>query len=141
MLSNKLSALNYNQIIRLFSTMKFTKTHEWIKLDGDVATIGVTDHAQKELGDIVFIELPKPNTTINAGDSIANIETVKTVASVYSCLPGTVIEGNKKLNEDQKLINRSPEDQGWIAKLKVNHDDAQKEMDKLLSLEDYKKLL
>ena len=127
--------------LRFFSTMKFAKTHEWVKLDGDVATVGVTDHAQKELGDIVFIELPKPDTPIKKGETLATIETVKTVAGVFSPVTGNVIEGNEKLNENQKLLNKSPEKDGWIAKLKVNSDDAEKEMESLLDADDYKKLL
>ncbi|MCQ2817306.1 MAG: glycine cleavage system protein GcvH [archaeon] len=127
--------------LRLFSTLKFAKTHEWVKLDGDVATIGVSDHAQKELGDIVFIELPKPDTSIKKGDTVATIETVKTVAGVFSPVNGNVIEGNQKLNENQKLLSTSPQQDGWIVKLKVNPDDAQREMEKLLDEEDYKKTL
>ena len=130
-----------SNLFRLFSTLKFAKTHEWVKLDGDVATIGVSLHASKELGDIVFVELPKNDSSMKKGDTIATIETVKTVAGVFTPVNGTVIEGNGKLNENQKLLSNSPETEGWIAKLKVNPDECQKEMAELLSEEDYKKTL
>lgn len=81
----------------MFSAIKFTKSHEWMKLEGDIATIGITNHAQKELGDIVYIEAPKANSQIAKGGVITTIETVKTVSSVYSPVSGTVIEGNEKL--------------------------------------------
>ena len=130
-----------SSLFRLFSTLKFAKTHEWVKLDGDVATIGVSDHAAKELGDIVFVELPKNDASMKKGDTIATIETVKTVAGVFSPVNGTVIEGNGKLNENQKLLSNQPQTEGWIAKLKVNPDECQREMAELLSEEDYKKTL
>ena len=92
MLSSISPVTSFSQtLLRMFSIMKFSKTHEWVKLDGDVATIDVSDHAQKELGDIVFIELPKPSTKIAKGGVISTIETVKTVANVFSPLEGIVI--------------------------------------------------
>lgn len=92
MLSSISPVTSFSQtLFRMFSIMKFSKTHEWVKLDGDVATIGASDHAQKELGDIVFIELPKPSTKIAKGGVISTIETDKTVANVFSPLEGIVI--------------------------------------------------
>ena len=142
MLSSISPVTSFSQtLFRMFSIMKFSKTHEWVKLDGDVATIGVSDHAQRELGDIVFIELPKPSTKIAKGGVISTIETDKTVANVFSPLEGTVIEANQQLNKNQTLLNKSPKGDGWIAKIKVNKSTAEQELEKLMTEEEYKKLL
>lgn len=143
MLTSNLSSYSSfsKTIMRMFSAMKFSKTHEWVKLDGDIATIGISDHAQKELGDIVFIELPKPNAEIQKGGVISTIETVKTVANVFSPLKGTIVEANQKLVKNQTLLNKSPKGEGWIAKLKVDQSEAEKEIENLLTEDQYRKLL
>lgn len=98
---------------------KYTKEHEWVDLDGGVATVGITDHAQDELGDIVFVELPGEGDEVNEGEDFVVIESVKAVASVYAPMAGTVTEVNTELEEEPQLINSSAEGT-WIAKLQVS---------------------
>ena len=100
--------------------LKYTKDHEWAKLEGAVATVGVTDHAQKELGDIVFVELPKVGATITSGQSFGTIEAVKTVAELYAPVTGTVEAVNTALAADAGVINQDPYGKGWIIKVKVS---------------------
>jgi glycine cleavage system H protein len=99
--------------------LQYTKDHEWARIQGDVATIGVTDHAQRELGDIVFVELPKVGQVIKAGDSFGTIEAVKTVAELYAPVTGVVTEVNAALSQDAGVINQDPYEKGWIIKVKV----------------------
>jgi glycine cleavage system H protein len=99
--------------------LKYTKDHEWAKLEGANATIGVTDHAQRELGDIVFVELPKVGARVEAGQSFGTIEAVKTVAELYSPVTGTITEVNGALSADAGVINQDPYGTGWIIKIKV----------------------
>jgi glycine cleavage system H protein len=111
---------------------KFTDSHEWIDLQGSggIATIGVTDHAQHELGDIVFVELPKVGKEISAGQPAAVLESTKAAADVYAPVAGTIVEVNQALSEQSDLINKAPEREGWIFKLKVNDPaDLEKLMD------------
>ncbi len=100
-------------------SLYFTKEHEWIRLDGDVATIGISDHAQEALGDIVFAEVPEAGRTVAKGDEAAVVESVKAASDVYAPVGGQVIEGNAALNDDPSLINRDPEGDGWFFKLKL----------------------
>ena len=100
--------------------LKYTKDHEWAKLEGANATVGVTDHAQKELGDIVFVELPKVGATITSGQSFGTIEAVKTVAELYAPVSGTVEAVNTALAADAGVINQDPYGKGWIIKVKVS---------------------
>ena len=100
--------------------LKYTKDHEWAKLEGAVATIGVTDHAQRELGDIVFVELPKVGAAVSAGQSFGTIEAVKTVAELYAPVSGTVAAVNTDLAADAGVINQDPYGKGWIIKVKVS---------------------
>jgi glycine cleavage system H protein len=100
--------------------LKYTKDHEWAKIDGGVATVGVTDHAQRELGDIVFVELPKQGAKVEAGQSFGTIEAVKTVAELYSPVTGTITEVNTTLSGDAGVINQDPYGKGWIVKIKVD---------------------
>lgn len=100
--------------------LKYTKDHEWAKLEGAVATIGVTDHAQRELGDIVFVELPKAGASVSAGQSFGTIEAVKTVAELYAPVTGTVEAVNTALAADAGVINQDPYGKGWIIKVKVS---------------------
>ena len=118
--------------------LKYTKEHEWIKLEGDIAIMGITDYAQGELGDVVFVELPKVGTELQQMKPFGVIEAVKAVSDLYSPLTGKVVEVNEKLSTDSKLINADPYGEGWMIKIKVKD---KKELDNLLSAEEYKKLL
>ena len=98
-------------------TLYFTGEHEWIKVEGDTATIGISDHAQAALGDIVFAEVPDQGKTLNKGDEAAVVESVKAASDVYAPVAGEVIEGNPALAHDPALINRDPEGDGWFFKM------------------------
>ena len=97
--------------------MKFSKTHEWLSLNSDQATVGITQHAQEEISDVVFVELPKVGKTVSQGEEIAVVESVKAAFSIYAPVSGTVAEVNEALAKDPGLINRSPTEAGWIARL------------------------
>ena len=101
--------------------MKFSKTHEWLSLNSDLATIGITQHAQEEISDVVFVELPKVGKTVSQGEEIAVVESVKAAFSIYAPVSGTVTEVNEALAKDPGLINRSPTEGGWIARLKAKN--------------------
>lgn len=109
--------------------MRFTKDHEWVVLEGDVATIGVTAHAAEQLGDVVFVETPEAGKTVKAGDAFAVVESVKAASDVYAPIAGEVIEGNAVLSDAPETVNASPEADGWFAKVRVS-DTA--EYDKLM---------
>ena len=98
-------------------TLYFTGEHEWIKVEGDTATIGISDHAQHALGDIVFAEVPEQGKTLNKGDEAAVVESVKAASDVYAPVAGEVIMGNPALADDPSLINRDPEGEGWFFKM------------------------
>lgn len=100
-------------------TLYFTGEHEWIRVEGDVATIGISDHAQQALGDIVFAEVPEQGRSVNKGDEAAVVESVKAASDVYAPIAGEVIEGNPALADDPALINRDPEGEGWFFKMTV----------------------
>ncbi len=97
----------------------FTETHEWLSVEGDVATLGLTDYAQGELGDIVFVELPEAGRNLAAGDVLTTVESVKSVSELYAPIEGEIVEGNAALEDDPALINSDPYGKGWIAKLKL----------------------
>lgn len=99
--------------------MKFTETHEWIKEQNGIGTIGVSQFAQKELGDVVYVELPEIGKSIKAGEAAAVLESTKAAADVYSPVSGTITEVNKQLLDASELVNKSPEDEGWIFKVKL----------------------
>ena len=98
----------------------FTKDHEWIRVDGDVATVGISDHAQEALGDIVFAEAPEAGRTLSKGQEAAVVESVKAASDVYSPVGGEVVEGNAAIADDPSVINRDPEGEGWFFKIKLN---------------------
>jgi glycine cleavage system H protein len=98
----------------------FTREHEWIRLEGDVATVGISDHAQQALGDIVFAEVPQAGKRVAKGEEAAVVESVKAASDVYSPVAGEVIEGNPAIADDPALINRDPEGEGWFFKLKLD---------------------
>ena len=100
-------------------SLYFTGEHEWIKVEGDTATIGISDHAQEALGDIVFAEVPEQGRSLNKGDEAAVVESVKAASDVYAPIAGEVIEGNPALADDPSLINREPEGEGWFFKMTI----------------------
>lgn len=100
-------------------SLRYTESHEWIRLDGTTATIGVTDHAQSELSDVVFVELPKPGKTAAARDAVAVVESVKAASDIYAPVAGEIIESNTALTANPALINTDPYGEGWIFKMKV----------------------
>jgi len=118
--------------------LKYTREHEWIKLENNIATVGITDYAQGELGDVVFIELPKIGTRVEHMKPFGVIEAVKAVSELFSPATGEVTEVNSKLESESGLINKDPYGEGWIIRLKIKNI---KELDQLLSAEEYKKLL
>lgn len=99
------------------SKLRFTPTHEWVKLDGKTATVGITDHAQKEISDVVFVELPKIGKTVKAKDSVMVVESVKAAFDIYAPIAGTVTAANDKLTGKPELLNKSPYEEGWLYKL------------------------
>ena len=100
-------------------SLYFTKDHEWVRVEGDTATIGISDHAQAALGDIVFAEVPAPGRTLAKGDEAAVVESVKAASDVYAPVGGEVTESNAELGDDPALVNRAPEAEGWFFKLKL----------------------
>ncbi len=98
----------------------FTKEHEWIRVDGDTATIGISDHAQEQLGDIVFAEVPEAGRRLNKGQEAAVVESVKAASDVYAPVSGEVIEGNQAVADDPALVNSDPEGEGWFFKLTLS---------------------
>ncbi|HVJ70985.1 MAG TPA: glycine cleavage system protein GcvH [Sphingomicrobium sp.] len=101
-------------------SLYFTKEHEWVRVEGDVATVGISDHAQEALGDIVFAEVPEGGKVVAKGDDAAVVESVKAASDVYAPVGGEVVEGNAALADDPSLINRDPEGEGWFFKLKLS---------------------
>ena len=120
------------------SDKKYTKDHEWIKLDGDIATIGITIHAQDSLGDIVFVDLPELGKNVTAGGEVSIIESVKAASDIYSPVDGEIIEVNNKLNDNAALINQYAETEGWIFKVKIK-DKTQ--IEKHMNFSDYEEFL
>jgi glycine cleavage system H protein len=116
-------------------SLYFTKDHEWISVEGDAATVGITDYAQAQLGDIVFVEVPPAGTQVDKGKEAAVVESVKAASDVYAPVSGTVTEGNAALEADPALVNTSPEDDGWFFKLTLS-DPA--ELDGLMDEDAYK---
>ena len=118
--------------------IKYTEDHEWGKLDNDILTIGITDFAQSELGDIIFVEFPDLNTKVSAKDTIGTLEAVKTVADIYSPVSGEIIDLNSELEDNPELINEDPYNKGWILKIKINNED---EYNSLLTNVDYENII
>lgn len=118
--------------------LKYTKNHEWVKIEGNLARIGITDHAQTELTEIVFVELPGVGKDVGKGEVLGNVESVKTVSEVFSPVSGTVKEKNDKLVDSPELLNKDPYNSGWIAAVEISNQD---DMSDLMSADDYKKLL
>ena len=115
--------------------LQYTKTHEWIRREDDVATVGITDHAQDALGDVVFIELPEKGATFSAGESFGTIESVKAVSDLYAPVGGEVVEVNEALNDAPEKINEDPYGDGWMIRLRTSDEGD------LLSAEEYEKVV
>ena len=116
----------------------YTSDHEWVSVEGNVATIGITDFAQSELGDIVFVEFPELNSTLEKGQSIGSIEAVKTVADLYMPISGTVIVVNENLDKNPEAVNNTPYDDGWMVKIEIANQD---EISDLLTATAYNNLI
>ena len=120
------------------SKKKYTKDHEWIFLQDEVATIGITNYAQESLGDIVFVELPKIGKLIKKGDQIGVVESVKAASEIYSPVSGKIREVNNELINTPQLVNTDPENSGWYIKINIEKTD---ELNNLLSFDQYKKII
>jgi len=120
------------------NNLKYTDTHEWLKLTGENAKIGITDHAQSQLTDIVFVELPQVGKEFKKGEELCVVESVKSVSEIYAPVSGTVVNDNKKLEDNPEIINKSPYDDGWLVEIKVKDKT---EINSLLDAEAYKKII
>jgi|TARA_B100001079_G_scaffold222730_1_gene199053 glycine cleavage system H protein len=118
--------------------LKYTKEHEWVKIDGDLLIVGITDHAQSELGDIIFIEFPDLNQVISKDDPFGTIEAVKTVADLFAPVSGKIIEINQDLEDNPELVNSDPYGEGWIVKI-TDFDKSQ--LDALLDSNNYEEII
>jgi len=118
--------------------LKYSKDHEWIRIEGDTATIGITDYAQGELGDVVYVEMPEAGSSISKGESFGTIEAVKAVSELYSPISGEVVEINDKLEGEPALVNQSPYGDGWMIKLKLSNPD---ELSDLMDALAYKEMV
>lgn len=118
--------------------LKYSKEHEWVKVEQDIATIGITGYAQEQLGDVVYVELPEVGTQVTQFEVCGTIESVKTVSDLYSPLSGEVVKINEELDDTPELINNEPYGAGWIIEVKIND---QVELDKLMSSDEYEALI
>ena len=118
--------------------LKYTKDHEWVKLEGNIATVGVTDFAQSELGDIVYVEVDTIDETLDKDEVFGTVEAVKTVSDLFLPMSGKIIEFNESLSDSPESINDSPNDDGWIIKVEVSNPD---EINQLLNNKDYSDLI
>ena len=116
----------------------YTKEHEWVKFEGNIATIGITEFAQSALGDIVYVDVDTEGDNLNADEVFGSIEAVKTVSDLFTPLPGTIIKVNEDIETEPELVNNSPYDKGWIIKMELSKDV---DLNDLLSAEEYKKLI
>ena len=120
------------------SDLKYTKDHEWVKIENDILVIGITDFAQGELGDIVYVEVETLNVNLNSEEVFGTVEAVKTVSDLFMPISGEIIEYNENLIENPELINSDPYNQGWIIKVKPSEF---KELDSLINFDEYKKII
>ena len=125
-------------MMNLPENLKYTKEHEWIRVDGEEATIGITDFAQGELGDIVFVEIETIGESLDRGETFGTVEAVKTVSDLFLPVDGEIIEANTALEENPDLINSAPYGDGWLAKIKIKD---QKQLEELLDAAAYQKML
>ncbi|MEX2336570.1 MAG: glycine cleavage system protein GcvH [Fulvivirga sp.] len=119
-------------------SLKYTNDHEWIKIEGDTATVGITDFAQGELGDIVYVEIETEGETVEKGEIFGTVEAVKTVSDLFMPLTGTVEEVNPALDAAPELVNEDPYEKGWMVKIKISD---QSQLDELLSADAYKEVI
>jgi glycine cleavage system H protein len=122
--------------MKIIPDLKYSKDHEWLKLDGSKATVGITDYAQDALGDIVFVELPEIGARFNAGDTVTEIESTKSVSEIYAPVAGKIIEVNTLLEDQPELVNQDPYGDGWIFVLEISKEA---ELDNLLDADSYAK--
>ncbi|PID94357.1 MAG: glycine cleavage system protein H [Bacteroidetes bacterium] len=118
--------------------LKFTKSHEWVRVEGEEAYLGITDHAQSQLGDVVFVDVDTEGENLEKGETLGTIEAVKTVSDIFMPITGEILEFNEALQDNAEIINSDPYGEGWIVKMKVVNAS---ELDELLSPEDYKNLI
>jgi len=121
-----------------YKKFKFTKDHEWLNLQEDLSIVGITDYAQSQLGDIVFVEMPQVSTKIATSESFGAIEAVKTVADLFAPVSGEVIEINDNLDSNPDLVNSDPYGEGWIVKLKIDNND---EINELMNYDEYQEYI
>ena len=114
---------------------RFTKEHEWVSVEGDIGTVGISDHAQHELGDIVYIDLPKPGTPVAQGKTIGSVESVKAVSDIYSPVSGEIIEANQTLADAPETLNMDPHGTAWLIKIRLSAPD---EIKNLMSAANYR---
>jgi glycine cleavage system H protein len=124
--------------MNLPGNLKYTKEHEWIRVDGDVAVVGITDFAQGELGDIVFVEIETVGETLGVGETFGTVEAVKTVSDLFMPVGGEVLEFNSALEDNPELINKDPYGEGWMIKIKISDPS---ELDELMDAEAYQTML
>jgi len=118
--------------------LKYTKDHEWVKLDGDIATVGITDYAQHELGDIVYVEVDTVGESLNHSDVFGTVEAVKTVSNLFMPMSGEILELNPEIDAEPEQVNKDPYNKGWMIKIKISNAG---EYNDLLSAADYQKLV
>lgn len=118
--------------------LKYSKEHEWVRINGNIAEIGITDYAQGELGDVVFVELPERDAEVKAMQPFGTIEAVKAVSDLFSPISGTIVDINDNLENNPMAVNRDPYGEGWMVKIEIRDS---RELDSLLSADDYKKLI
>lgn len=124
--------------MKIPADLKYTEDHEWIRVEGDIALVGITDFAQGELGDVVFVEIETEGEELEKGDTFGTVEAVKTVSDMFMPVGGEVVEVNETLADEPELINKDPYEKGWMIKIKMA--DAS-QLDELLSAEEYKKMI
>ena len=118
--------------------LKYTEDHEWVRVEGDTATVGVTDFAQGELGDVVFVEIETEGEELDKGETFGTVEAVKTVSDLFMPVAGEVIEVNPKLEDTPEIVNEEPYGEGWLIKIKVDNPG---DVDELMSADDYKGII
>lgn len=118
--------------------LKYAKTHEWLKVKGNTGVIGISDHAQSELTDVVYVELPKVEKEVKKNEELCVVESVKSVSEIYAPISGKIIKVNEKLEDSPELVNKSPYDEGWLVEIEIKNTQ---EINDLLDSESYKKIL
>jgi len=124
--------------MKIPAELKYTEDHEWVRVEGDSATVGITDFAQGELGDVVFVEIETEGEELDKGETFGTVEAVKTVSDLFMPVGGEVVEVNEALADEPELVNKDPYGKGWMIKIKMSNSS---ETDELLSADDYKKMI